>query len=692
MSNLKYPTTKKEWFDEMPKNELQKNKLLTFPKKIIEKYKMQLLWLLTLTWLVGGGITIKNAINNAKEEVDRELAMEKLPHVTREDIPKMKKEFPAGRQKTEVNPALEKLQKEWVISPIATKEDIPEDFVNLKSKYSDKFVFHQVSYPEVHPAFANLLVAIANRFNEKLVSLWYSWWYVKPTITALSRPEDFNADLSNASKTSAHTYGIAADIRIVKDRFQTNDTKWDNVTQEDVFMAIFMEILKEFEKNWDIIVMTEKNPPHFHINMMKDWKKVDETFDAKKKHSKFKKDKENKKDKETQKQSEQNESISLIEKGKADFWRYLESIKLQQYDKDTEFGKYVRSMRRYRDIQNILKTNQSPIGAKYLMLWLMQESLWDPTSIAYDWWAGVIHFQPDVAEIEYWLNIFTDQKEYKKFKIRAQRPWESQKKYRNYKQEMYKLHWKTLETILNKYNYNLSDLENIDDRFHTWKCLQAWIKLLEKNYEFAKDFNFSKNGKSKEHQLNMAYAKENGLDIRQLYALNGYNKGRGSFMRNFRWSANLWWNHITHIMRHNKYYKVYDAYLEKGIIKWLNDQALLDYIQTEASKDLSDVAQKQSSEDISDRKESINFSLDLSKIGKKDPNHLQFVRESTDKQYSVYTYKIIYWAGVEWIKDAVSKQLKVPSDTILVTDSSGKEYKYNMWFMRGSEVFVKVKK
>ncbi len=191
-------------------------------------------------------------------------AIEQTPSISTSSnaVSLLKEIFPAGRQITEVNPIMEKLQKKWIIKAIKNKESIPDTFINMEEEHSDKFAFIDVSNPRAHPMFAQVLLDISNEFNERLKYLWYKWDYVKITITSLTRPT--NTLLSNASKNSSYKFGVAADLRIVNDRFDTGN---EEGADEDLFMFTLVEVLDEFHAEWKIIVMCEKNPPHLHVNI-----------------------------------------------------------------------------------------------------------------------------------------------------------------------------------------------------------------------------------------------------------------------------------------------------------------------------------------------------------------------------------------------------------------------------------------
>lgn len=219
-----------------------------------------------LTWGV-----VTSCKNEDKNKLSWEQVIDREPSISKGDVAVLQKIFPPRRQQTEVDPLLAQLEKDGMIQEIETSDDIPKSFIDLERDHGDKFAFHEVNYPYVHPDFATILLDISKEFNSRLSDLWYKWDYVKIMITSLTRPVSANNNLHNASKKSSHRFWVAADIRIVKDRFETNSWKETHL-DEDLFMFVLVDVLDDFQANWDVIVMAEKNPPHLHVNIG-DWKK-----------------------------------------------------------------------------------------------------------------------------------------------------------------------------------------------------------------------------------------------------------------------------------------------------------------------------------------------------------------------------------------------------------------------------------
>lgn len=513
-----------------------------------------------------------------------ETALKEWKYIDQKNIAHLQDIFKPQRQ-TENNGHIQDLQDKLGITKLKDKADIPNTFVDMQSlkneDWAPYFHFVNVSESRVEPVFAQVLQSISIRFNEKAQELGYSWGWIMPTITSLTRPETANGKLGNSSKNSAHLYGIGADFRIINDRFLTWDQHPDNTQQEDVLMNLFVEVLQEFEEKEIIFAMTEKAPsPHIHINLARGYENIKEfsnlsdtpniandntniVVDTTKSVANavaniFKSE---------ESQDTKNTINDTMTQQIYEFSSYLESADISSYNRNTPLWKWLRTMRSYESVDKILQRNNSPLSVEAILALIMQESHGDPLSVnSYDGGIGILHTQPDTAK-EWGLKIFTDEKQYKIFTVT-----------KNNRRQMFKTHGTILMEKKKEYANNMDKLEQFDERFNKTKLLDASIKHLNNIYNKAKKFDYTK--KQNEHKNNQKIAQENNINIFELYAFNGFNKWAGSFMRDFQWSNNTAGNHMKNTLTNLTNLRKYDKAMKDGIKKGLSEQSLLEYITT----------------------------------------------------------------------------------------------------------------
>lgn len=127
------------------------------------------------------------------------------------------------------------------------------------------------SYLALHPKALELLENLTETFQEKLskAGLDKAIWKIRPKIESLVRDEK----LSNGSDLSPHEFGLGIDfskkrafdlIYVPKNTFMVLDESKNSLLYKATEI-IFMESLKEIDKNSEVIITSESHPPHFHV-------------------------------------------------------------------------------------------------------------------------------------------------------------------------------------------------------------------------------------------------------------------------------------------------------------------------------------------------------------------------------------------------------------------------------------------
>ncbi len=263
-------------------------------------------------------------------------------------------------------------------------------------------------------------------------------------------------------------------------------------------------------------------------------------------------------------------SLDRYEQEKSDFGVWLSrNVRLQEYDIHTPFGMWARSLRFHKDMVASLKQFAPSIDYDSYVALNMQESRGNTAGInPNDGGAGFFHIQPDVAKKDYGMKIFTDDKQYRSYDYdRLYKSFVKKGVNKKYiKRKIYRIHGKVVKKITST-NDGYSRLANLDDRWHVQRCNDAVAKVLQKNYDFAKKW-IAENKHSMMPQYKR-FSKKYHEDFLVLCALNGFNKGAGSFLTDFDGTTHKTRasKHIVHIINHKKNIRSFNVALEQGIKK-----------------------------------------------------------------------------------------------------------------------------
>lgn len=125
-------------------------------------------------------------------------------------------------------------------------------------------------YVKLHEAWHSMIANIHERLSKKLrkegdLSRKYTPML---TITSISRDEEYLKNLANASKNSTHMYGISVDLRmnggilVEKKTGKEIALSWNDAK---IFERALTQVLEEMRADGEIFVITEWNPPHYHL-------------------------------------------------------------------------------------------------------------------------------------------------------------------------------------------------------------------------------------------------------------------------------------------------------------------------------------------------------------------------------------------------------------------------------------------
>lgn len=251
-----------------------------------------------------------------------------------------------------------------------------------------------------------------------------------------------------------------------------------------------------------------------------------------------------------------------------EFWHFLEKQELWTIDRATTLGRYVR-ISRYRDhIKEAADKYGVPFD--YLFALIMVESQGNTASInENDWWAGFIHFQPDVAK-EYDMKLFTDNKKYKEYSF------EHMKKKWKTKKEIYKKHGEILQGLMDK---SMAELEQLDDRFHTTKCINATATYLAK---IKKQVDKNKDKACDDDSWN-TYKNDIIYDFDRMLTLNGFNKWYGYDKKADTYRFTIGFEDGSHVknIKHNlDKMRKYDEYVKDMIKEWKSNDDIFKGLKT----------------------------------------------------------------------------------------------------------------
>jgi len=252
-----------------------------------------------------------------------------------------------------------------------------------------------------------------------------------------------------------------------------------------------------------------------------------------------------------------------IIKDKNDFINYLDQTNLRGYDRRTHLWRYVRVMR----YDHILKYygQKYKVPKKSLFILTMVESQWNAISFnPKDWWAGLMHTQPDVAQ-RLGMKIFTDKvtkyKEYNYKEYYAKLLAQNKKnKVKNPKRKahraVYKKHWELIQKFADNNNHEFGKLSEADDRFYPGKNIEVSTKYLRRIYD---------------NYVNKWSKKNSPESEKRFYTLNWFNKWPKNYTNEF--TANV--SHVNHLRNSLKYYNKYEKIVNDNINKWLTGSQIL---------------------------------------------------------------------------------------------------------------------
>lgn len=235
------------------------------------------------------------------------------------------------------------------------------------------------------------------------------------------------------------------------------------------------------------------------------------------------------------------------------FGNYVEQQDLTKIDRRTPLGRFLRIARYGDHVWEASKKYDIPFD--YFFALIMVESQWNTASInEADGGVGFIHFQPDVAK-EYGMKVFTDNPKYSQYDFAT-----LQKKGKS-KVEIYKIHGRILTWLMGK---SMSTLEQLDDRFHTIKCIQATARYLHKIKSKYVDKKMAKECTNSSWDI---YKKDSEFDFAWMLTLNWFNKWPNRFAVNFAGGS-----HIKNIKTNLRAMRSYWSYVAEQMMKWRSYQ------------------------------------------------------------------------------------------------------------------------
>lgn len=259
---------------------------------------------------------------------------------------------------------------------------------------------------------------------------------------------------------------------------------------------------------------------------------------------------------------------SIVNQKYIEFWNFLETQDLTVISRSTTLWRYVR-VSRYRDhIQE--SSDRYWVPFEYLFALIMVESQGNTASInENDGWAGFIHFQPDVAK-EYGMKVFTDNVKYAKYDFGTmKKQWKTKK-------EIYKKHGEVLQGLMDK---SMSELEQLDDRFNTTKCIDATATYLAK---IKKQVDKNKH-KACGHASRDVYKNDTIYNFDWMLTLNGFNKwyGYDKNVGNYRFTIGFeQWSHVKNIKHNLDMMRQYEFFVKDMIRQGKSNEEIFNGLQT----------------------------------------------------------------------------------------------------------------
>lgn len=255
---------------------------------------------------------------------------------------------------------------------------------------------------------------------------------------------------------------------------------------------------------------------------------------------------------------------------------------VQEIDRDTPLGKYLRTMRFYNTLDRVSQDKQSPVHVQWLIALVMQESKWDPLSrnLKNWWWsdggAWLLHTQPDTGKRNLWLSLYSDQEWMFKKPVKV---WSYVA--RSYKDcdydyltktkkfshvDAYKIHGAWLVQLKEDMNRSYAKLSQLDDRFNDAKNITATIQYFTK----AKD--------SIQARANHFHKDISPSQI-EMYILNSFNKWYGRQYYSSKQKTMIYqisprfgdhWSHMSNLKANFQNYEKYNKILEQWLRQWLS--------------------------------------------------------------------------------------------------------------------------
>ncbi len=409
---------------------------------------------------------------------------------------------------------------------------------------------------------------------------------------------------------------------------------------------------------------------------------------------------------------------------KKEFKNFLLERWLGDFDRSLPFGRYLRVLRYENSIKEISKTHWVPSYVPFVLA--MIESQWNPWSINLnDGWAWILHFQADVAR-QYGLRVFTDLPQYKEWKVSEKIKQINPKtgKKRN-KSQIYAEHARIFRELWVWENkLSIAELEELDERFNSTKCINAACKYLK----IIKTNNVDKNYTTNTSDKSRDKYKNDEIKFKRTLTANWFNKWPTNFTKNFES-----WSHVSSYIKNLEYYENYEKRLNTLLAKWLTWDEILEKLEFPFTKveiqngdkwrtyykyewpstdeniisQVFDKWDKKHNKDkykntgklnvlklknwwiiIKAKSEKTPKKPDLEKVDSKWP--FEYLNKSSDNKYNVYSYNIKNWWNYWWVLKQFQKNWwKI--DWTLVTNEDWDEYDKTKYFSKWSKVYVKEK-
>ncbi|MFA6255795.1 MAG: hypothetical protein WC606_01305 [Candidatus Absconditabacterales bacterium] len=267
--------------------------------------------------------------------------------------------------------------------------------------------------------------------------------------------------------------------------------------------------------------------------------------------------------------SELKESVSeAVQQKKCEFATYLKKagVDKKKFSLASGMVNFFNTFRYYPEIEKTAKSVGVPM--EYLFALNMIEGEGNPVNINIaDGGAGISQIQPDTLKwfdqnhLKKNLKVFSDNPLYKTWDYN-----ELLKKHSKEKSPRKKANAeiaKKLVEIRKNYNFDVSKLSALDDRFNPQTALNFSAQYLlyckkQVNLSKLKDKSWDK------------YKHDSNFDFQRLLALNGYNKGPNNFAKKFTG------DHISRFKSRLTRYRNYSERLEGYIQQGLSNEHILE--------------------------------------------------------------------------------------------------------------------